>query len=70
MSLLPMTIGAVLSHKNKRTEERQYVNSLTYADIEEMDANGIFECADGCHVEPDGHCEHGYTSPLILLGII
>ncbi len=26
--------------------------------------------ADGCHVEADGICPHGYQSPLLLLGMI
>jgi len=25
---------------------------------------------DGCIVEPDGTCEHGYKSILLILGII
>lgn len=28
------------------------------------------EATDGCIVEPDGQCEHGYRSWLIELGII
>lgn len=27
-------------------------------------------CPDGCEVEPDGRCCHGYSSPLLLLGLI
>lgn len=26
--------------------------------------------ADGCPVEPDGECQHGYSSPLLLLDMI
>lgn len=33
------------------------------------DSYGV-ECADGCIVEPDGVCPHGYHSPLITLGMI
>ena len=25
---------------------------------------------DGCYVEPDGHCPHGYPSWLLYLGMI
>ena len=25
---------------------------------------------DGCNVEPDGTCEHGYKSPLVRLNLI
>jgi len=27
-------------------------------------------CSDGCDVEPDGSCEHGYPSVLIDQGLI
>ncbi len=26
--------------------------------------------ADGCDVEADGDCEHGYESPMLRLGLI
>ena len=32
--------------------------------------DSVQEAADGCRVEPDGTCPHGYRSPAILLGII
>jgi hypothetical protein len=28
------------------------------------------ETADGCYVEPDGKCPHGYRSPLLVRGIM
>ncbi len=34
---------------------------------ESMDS---IETVDGCMVEPDGTCPHGYRSPMIVLGII
>jgi hypothetical protein len=27
-------------------------------------------CSEGCEVEPDGECEHGYPSVLIALNMI
>lgn len=27
-------------------------------------------CEDGCEVEPDGRCEHGYPSVLLAAGLI
>jgi hypothetical protein len=27
-------------------------------------------CSDGCMVEPDGSCEHGHPSVLLLMGLI
>ena len=32
--------------------------------------NGVAEATDGCLVEPDGICPHGYPSWLLLLGYI
>ena len=31
--------------------------------------DSVQEAADGCSVEPDGTCPHGYMSPSRLLGI-
>lgn len=27
-------------------------------------------CSEGCQVEPDGECPHGFPSVLIVMGII
>jgi len=27
-------------------------------------------CSEGCEVEPDGTCEHGFPSVLLKLGVI
>lgn len=32
--------------------------------------DGIAEATDGCPIEPDGVCEHGYPSWLLYLGLI
>lgn len=32
--------------------------------------DGIAEATDGCDVEPDGRCEHGCESWLLVLGLI
>lgn len=32
--------------------------------------DSIVDATDGCQVEPDGVCEHGYPSWLIQLGLI
>lgn len=34
------------------------------------DFDGICESTDGCRVEPDGHCPHGHTSWLRIVGIV
>jgi len=38
----------------------------------QMESEGLAptECPEGCIVEPDGICPHGYESILIELGII
>ena len=42
---------------------------------EELDPDGYGDLAvvsteDGCRVESDGRCEHGFPSPLRRLGLI
>jgi hypothetical protein len=27
-------------------------------------------CSEGCETEPDGHCEHGYPSIMLAIGVI
>lgn len=34
------------------------------------DMMGETDCPDGCYVEPDGECSHGYESAALTLGII
>jgi hypothetical protein len=38
--------------------------------LEEWMAEGGCEATDGCWVEPDGQCEHGKRSWLLVLGMI
>lgn len=38
--------------------------------IEEWEYNDEHEATDGCHIEPDGTCEHGYPSWLLYWGLI
>ena len=42
----------------------------TFLDRYMFDMETTIEVADGCHVEHDGKCQHGYTSPLRILGLI
>ena len=32
------------------------------ADESYSDREGVTDCPDGCEVEPDGYCYHGYLS--------
>ena len=38
--------------------------------LEEWVSDGGCEATDGCWVEPDGTCEHGKRSWLLVLGLI
>jgi len=67
----PFTIGAVLNSQAKAKEEQEYADSLEMDELESMIlGSGSVCCADGCEVEPDGRCPHGYCSPLLVLGLI
>ena len=59
----------VLSHEEK-VAEWAWAQAIDIEDLERMDWDGVYETHDGCQVEPDGKCEHGYSSPLLLLGMI
>ena len=37
--------------------------------LENMFTTMEFQAIDGCSVEIDGNCEHGYKSPMVLLDI-
>lgn len=52
--------------------------SESFADVligdEDLDPDGygdqsVVATQDGCNVEPDGQCEHGFESPLRRLGL-
>ncbi len=38
--------------------------------LEDAVYEGVVTAADGCRVEPDGVCPHGYESPLLEAGLI
>jgi hypothetical protein len=38
--------------------------------IEDWVYDSVVEATDGCEVEPDGICPHGYPSWLLYIGII
>lgn len=48
-------------------------NDLMEAVMEGGDADeamGATDCPEGCYVEPDGTCYHGYRSAALTLGVI
>ncbi len=52
--------------------EAEWAESLDVDDLQYMDDDGLYDthCPSGCMVDPDGACYHGYSSPLVLLGMI
>lgn len=58
--------------KSIRQLEREFVNSFDIEENEDvlLDSVQPTACPDGCEVEPDGTCCHGYRSISLLLGII
>lgn len=50
--------------------EAEWVLDLEFEVLEHILFDGIADAYDGCRVEPDGICTHGYKSPLILMGMI
>ena len=38
--------------------------------VEYWTVDSVCEATDGCQVEPDGVCEHGYPSWLLYLGLV
>lgn len=49
---------------------RSHAESLTLEDLEEAMSECGIETADGCYVETDGRCSHGFPSPMRVLGYI
>ena len=50
---------------DENTETPTLLRALMDAEIE-----GVVEAEDGCQVEPDGRCEHGFRSPLLIAGVL
>ena len=40
------------------------------ATMERWNYDGIARATDGCRIEPDGVCEHGHSSWMLVLGVI
>lgn len=56
--------------ESRLQEELEHAESFDPEDLAEILYEGVAEAADGCTVEPDGKCSHGYRSPLLVLGYI
>jgi hypothetical protein len=46
------------------------VEAPDFDDLMDMIEDGECEATDGCTVEPDGTCEHGHPSWLLVEGVI
>lgn len=57
--------GRKQGEKHKATERKPSI-----AVMEHWMFDGVAEATDGCSVEPDGTCEHGHSSWLLVLGYI
>lgn len=38
--------------------------------LERWSFDGVAKATDGCRVEPDGRCEHGHSSWMLVMGLI
>ena len=67
----PGTVGAVLEARARDDFIREKLKEPPMDRIQQMVFDEIpCEALDGCIVEPDGQCEHGYPSWPVALGII
>lgn len=59
----------------RKLEERGYKVSRcrkppTLKTLEKWSDDGIASATDGCRVEPDGTCQHGHQSWMLVMGVI
>ena len=52
-----------------RACQHQYYSWPESDQIEEWVLDSVCDATDGCQVEPDGICPHGYKSWLLILGL-
>lgn len=55
---------------DKGLEPAKGIHQPSLETMERWAMDGVAEATDGCRVEPDGRCPHGFFSWLILAGII
>ena len=55
---------------DEKAEAIAHAQGFEIEDLEMAMEDAGIETADGCYVEPDGRCPHGYPSPLRILGYI
>jgi len=71
VTLESVNIGVYIMHERKNRQWPKPVDEPPNDDeLQDMMFDGVVEATDGCEVEPDGVCPHGYPSWLIQLGIL
>ena len=61
-------IGAAV--RAPKPVEPKQIKRPSIATMQNWMFDGVAKATDGCTVEPDGHCEHGKPSWLIVEGVI
>lgn len=56
----------------KQITSSEALDNAGYEDVYELLHESIVPacCSDGCEVEPDGTCEHGFPSVFLSIGLI
>lgn len=62
--------GVTLESYRQKWPSAIEVEKPTIAQLEEWTFDSICETPDGCQVEPDGTCAHGYPSWLLIYNLI
>lgn len=66
-------MNVILDEEERALVATSNPETIPQPSLEELidwESRGYCEAEDGCRVEPDGTCEHGYQSWLVLLGYI
>lgn len=54
-----------------RSDTRRWERDLKQPSLQTLErwsCDGVAKALDGCRVEPDGHCQHGFPSWILYLG--
>lgn len=61
-------IGSI--YGDHRDEEVDRENYPEFEEFEHWVCDSVCDATDGCEIEPDGTCEHGHDSWLLVAGLI
>jgi len=64
------TIEESVADLKAKGHDVRVVNYPSMKSLQKWSMDSICPTPDGCRVEPDGTCQHGYPSWLLLIGII